>query len=105
MQAYEGHIASGQVVAAAGAFGNWLRSNRDRSYLAIEMEAAGVLAAVHKQLDPQHTMIIRGISDFGDARKKELDRIAKGALRVLAMRNCIRFLFGMAQLGAFPFAD
>jgi nucleoside phosphorylase len=105
MHSYEGHIASGPVVAAAAAFGNWLRSNRDRSYLAIEMEAAGVLAAVHRQLDPQRTMIIRGISDFGDERKKELDRIAKGALRVLAMRNCIRFLFGIAQLGAFPFAD
>lgn len=50
-------------------------------------------------------MIIRGISDFGDVRKKELDRIAKGALRAFAMRNCIRFLFALTQLGAFPFAE
>jgi nucleoside phosphorylase len=104
-ESHDGHLASGQVVAAAGAFGCWLKERRDRAYQAIEMEAAGVLAAVHRQLDPQRTMVIRGISDFGDERKKELDRIAKGVFRVFAMRNCIRFFSAMAKLGAFPFAE
>ncbi|HEX8339753.1 MAG TPA: hypothetical protein VF624_02485 [Tepidisphaeraceae bacterium] len=100
-----GHIASGQIVGASAAFTAWLKQQRDRSYLAIEMEAAGVLAAVHQQIDPQRAIIIRGISDLGDERKKKFDSIGKGAIRVYSMRNCVRFLFMLMSLGAFPFED
>jgi nucleoside phosphorylase len=90
-----GHIASSTIVGASEVFSKWLK-DRDRKYLAIEMEAAGVLSATHG--GPVETAIIRGISDFADGRKKEMDAIGGGALRKYAMRNALNILWTMMKL-------
>jgi nucleoside phosphorylase len=64
-----GKVASGPIVAGSSRFTAWLKS-RDRKYLVVEMESAGVLAAC-EPFDVT-TMVIRGVSDFGDDRKKQL---------------------------------
>jgi nucleoside phosphorylase len=70
--------------------------NRDRKYLAIEMESAGVLCAAYTR--EIHTFIVRGISDTGNEMKAELDKIDKGAIRRYAMINATMFLWTLLDL-------
>lgn len=79
------HLASGAVVGAAKELAAWIHQ-RDASIKALEMEAAGVVAAAHERVDPVRTLVLTGISDLGDERKSQLDRIGGGGLRKLAMR-------------------
>jgi nucleoside phosphorylase len=99
----EGHIASGPVVGAATAFTAWLKRKRDRSYLALEMESAGAALAVHESASKTRHLVIRGISDFADERKKQLDGIGLGGIRSLAMQNATRLL--LALLSNVPMPD
>jgi nucleoside phosphorylase len=94
-----GNLASSTVVGAAAEFVEWLKA-RDRKYKAIEMEAAGVLAATYGQAT--ETLIIRGISDLADDRKTEMDAISGGGLRRYAMENAVNMLLAYANLGLFP---
>lgn len=94
-----GHIASGDIVAGDKDYIDWLRRCRDRKYLAIEMEAAGVMASVTQRLKPLRSLILRGISDYGDERKKQLDEIGRGGLRRFAVRNAIRLLWRLMDTG------
>ncbi len=96
-----GAIASGPVVAAAQSFVAWVRST-NRNYLALEMEAGGLLAAVYSRADPTRSLVLRGISDFGDARKQQLDAIGAGALGRVAMRNAVRLLWSLLEAGELP---
>jgi nucleoside phosphorylase len=89
---FEGHLASGPVVAASQAYIDLLRA-RDRHYLAVDMEAAGLLAAVSAQSRLVHTRILRAVSDYADERKAVLDRIQEGALRRYAIRNTVHLLW------------
>jgi nucleoside phosphorylase len=89
---FEGHLASGSVVAASSAYINQLKT-RDRHYLAVEMEAAGLLAAVNAQASPVHTLIMRAVSDYADAKKATLDMVQGGALRRYATRNVVHLLW------------
>ena len=50
-------------------------------------------------------LVLRGISDFGDDRKKELDAIGAGDLRRYAMGNAVRFLWGLLDAEERPRAD
>ena len=45
-----GHIASGPVVSSSKAFLHWL-NERDRKYVALEMEAYGLLEAIHESAE------------------------------------------------------
>ncbi len=99
-----GDIASGPVVAAAAPFVAWVRSV-NRKYLGLEMEGGGVLAAVYERADPTRSLILRGVSDFGDARKQELDEIGSGGLRRVAMRNAVRLLWSLLEAGELPRAE
>lgn len=99
-----GHIASGPVVAAAKAFIAKVKE-KDRKYLALEMESGGVLAAVYQVGDPSRSLVVRGISDFGDSRKDELDAVGGGGLRKYAMQNAIHFLWALMECGALPKAE
>jgi nucleoside phosphorylase/predicted Zn-dependent protease len=91
-----GNIASGSIVGATEIFIRWLKENRDRKYLALEMESAGVMSAAHTRSTPN--LVIRGISDYGDARKEALDQIDDGALRRYAMNNVITLLWTLMDL-------
>jgi nucleoside phosphorylase len=101
---YIGHIASGPTVGAAKTFVEWLKE-RDRKYLALEMEAAGLMAAVYNRVDLPRTLVLRAISDYGDERKKELDLVGEGAFRRYAMHNTIQLLWSFMEVAAFPGAS
>ena len=100
-QLQEGHIASGPVVGAAQGFVEWLH-RRDRACKALEMEAGGLMAAAHTRAGTTRTLVLRGISDYGDARKQELDRLGAGALRRYAMGNATRLLWTLLESGLLP---
>lgn len=91
-----GHIASGSIVGASSLFINWLRDNRDRKYLALEMESGGILNAAHTRAVA--TLVIRGISDYSDIAKAELDQVKGGALRRYAMINATLLLWALMDL-------
>jgi nucleoside phosphorylase len=101
VQMVDGHLASGPTVGAAPAFKDWLKT-RDRKYLALEMEAAGLMAAVYEQADPKRTLVLRAISDDGDERKEDLDKMGEGAFRRYAMHNAIRLLWRFFAAGILP---
>jgi nucleoside phosphorylase len=98
---WDGPIASGPVVGAAEAFKDLLK-RLNRRLLALEMEGGGVLAASCSHADPAATLLLRGVSDFGDERKKSLDKIGTGGLRAYAMNNAIRLLWLLLDTGALP---
>lgn len=91
-----GHIASGPIVGSSDRFVNWLKKHRDRKYLALEMESAGVLNAAHTR--GVSTIVIRGVSDYCDQRKEQLDEIGSGGLRRYAMNNAIELLWTLMDL-------
>ena len=94
-QLLTGPIASGPIVAASSKFNSWLKK-RDRNFLAVEMESLGVVGvSADAALE---SLVIRGISDYGDARKKELDRVGEGALRRYAMENALSLVWLMMDL-------
>jgi nucleoside phosphorylase len=84
-----GTIASGDTVGASKAFAIELLG-LNRKLLALEMEAAGAVRACHDE--GVDWLVIRGLSDFSDERKKQLDSTAGGAFRRLAARNAAEYL-------------
>jgi nucleoside phosphorylase len=97
----DGHVATGPIVGAAKAFSNWIRSH-DRQVKSLEMESAAVLLAAQTRTEPKRALAIRGISDFGDEHKKELDQKGDGVLRRYAMRNAVRLLWALLDVNALP---
>jgi nucleoside phosphorylase len=96
-----GHIASGPTVGAAQGFIQWLK-RRNRKYLGLEMEAAGLMAAVYEEAIPRRTLVLRAVSDCGDQRKGNLDKINSGAFRLYAIRNAIALLWSFLNTNALP---
>jgi WD40 repeat protein/nucleoside phosphorylase len=96
------HLASGPVVGAAREFSQWLRQKRDRNLMAMDMESAGLMASAIKRIEPKRTLVIRGISDYGDERKSMLDSVEGGALRRYAMHNATQFLRLLLETGVIP---
>src|SRR6185369_13911196 len=68
---------------------------------ALEMETAGVYDAAWLRTPPPRVIAIRGISDFGDNRKRQLEDAAKESFRQLAMRNALALLIGSIRAGLF----
>lgn len=97
----DGPIASGPTVAAATSFIKAVKE-KNRKFLALEMESGGVLATIYEAVDQSKSLVLRGISDFGDERKKALDQTKDGALRAYAMRNTVRFLWALLKAGTLP---
>lgn len=96
----DGHLASGPTVGAAKSYAKWLKG-RDRKYLGLEMEAVGVMTAMFESAGHERALVLRGVSDYSDERKKSLDAIDKGALRRAAVDNAVRFLSLCFGIGAF----
>lgn len=97
-------VASGDVVSAASEFSRWLLANRDRKLTAIEMEAAGAAYAGYARVEGVPVFVVRGISDFADERKSELDRITsrhgKGVWRRYATMNAVDLLLRILTCAA-----
>jgi hypothetical protein len=97
----DGPIASGPTLAASQVFVKWLKK-RNRKFLAVEMESGGALAAIYERAEPARSLVLRGISDYGDERKSQLDRVRGGALRRYAMRNAVRLLWYLLEVEELP---
>ncbi len=103
-----GPVATGDIVSAAASFSRWLRqTNRFRA--AIEMEAGGAARAIYHD-NRAHLMVIRGISDFSDERKGELDDAtgcsgAAGSWRRYAMHNALDLFLTLVANPLFPWPD
>ncbi len=95
----DAHLASDSVVGAAQQFTQWLRAKRDRNLKALDMESSGLMMAAVKRMNPARTLVIRGVSDYGDERKSSLDALGDGALRQYAMRNATRLLWELLEAG------
>jgi len=97
-QIHVGHIASGPAVGAAESFKQFLR-NKDRCYLALEMESGGVLMALNDVRNVVNILAIKGISDPADERKESMDLSTKGEIRQIAMLAATNFLWAMVDAG------
>ena len=97
-------IASSPFVIGTSDFSQWL-TKRNRKLVAVEIEAAGVVRVAHNLPRPIEVLVVRGISDFADERKQELDMMDGGALRKYAMLSASRFLEMLFALPEFFYAD
>lgn len=87
-----GPIASGPIVIASEAWRARLRE-RNRKYLAVDMESVGVMmSSLSQEENAPRTLILRGISDNADENKSDLDSQTQGAIRSLATQNAIGML-------------
>jgi nucleoside phosphorylase len=98
-------IASGDVVGADQAFADWLR-HHNRLRAALEMEAGGAARAVYRS-GQTDLLVVRGISDFADKRKKKLDAATgagakRGAWRRYAALNAFDLLGALVANPEFP---
>lgn len=103
-----GSLASGSVLVASQDFARWLRES-NRKLVAVEMEAAGLMEIA--ELDAKLSiLILRGISDFADEGKKQIDLVTasrgrsagESIFRQYAMSNVISLFFTLVKLGIFP---
>jgi nucleoside phosphorylase len=90
---YQGPVATGPWVGAAKQFKRFLKAARNRNYLAMDMESAGVLQAIRRSPLGSLSIVLRGISDPADERKSKLDRVTDGGLRAWSMGNALRLFF------------
>lgn len=88
-----GPVASGPSVAAAKAYGAELKDIA-HDFLVLEMEGAGIaLSCTQRGREPSiDFLLLRGISDFSDERKKKLERQFQGKWRRLAISNAAKLL-------------
>ncbi|HEY3902548.1 MAG TPA: tetratricopeptide repeat protein [Streptosporangiaceae bacterium] len=103
-----GPIASGDVVGAADGFAQWLL-HHNRLRLAIEMEAGGAARAIYES-GRTDLLVVRGISDFADERKKKLDAFSdsgadRGAWRRYAALNAVDLLAALVTNPDFPWTS
>jgi nucleoside phosphorylase len=96
-----GPLASGPLVVASSAFKQQLQ-HRNRSFLGVEMEAGGMMAALHKIIDSKRSLVLRGVSDFGDERKQAMDEIYGRVLRRFAMHNTVQLFWQLLGVGVLP---
>lgn len=99
VHADDAHTASGDLVVASLAMQARIR-NADRNVLAVEMEAAGVVARATRRPVPVACLVVRGISDRADPHKSAVDKASGGDIRKVAMANASSFLLTLVQTGA-----
>jgi nucleoside phosphorylase len=69
-QVHFGVVASGEKVIASAAFGRELASDWSQ-LVAVEMEGAGSATAAYRQGFAPGLLVVKGISDWADARKRD----------------------------------
>ncbi|MBL8002673.1 MAG: hypothetical protein JNL05_12005 [Flavobacteriales bacterium] len=94
-------LASGPFVGKSLAFAVNLNA-KDRKYVAMEMESAGVYQAVTNRDPVPNVVAIRGISDYADDRKEKIEKLAgKRNFRKLATQNAVAYLRRAIEAGHF----
>jgi nucleoside phosphorylase len=85
-------IASGNFVVKSTVFGTQLKEKLSPKIKAVEMEARGLFQALYMNARRTDALMIRGISDYADDKKTELEKTTKDAWRTFAAANAARFL-------------
>jgi nucleoside phosphorylase len=85
-------IASGNFVVKSRDFGKQLKAKISPKIKAVEMEARGLFQALYMNARRTDALMIRGISDYADERKAELEKTTKDAWRTFAAANAARLL-------------
>lgn len=98
-----GPVASGNTVAAAGAFVKELK-RIDRKFVGIDMEAAGAALAATDRVLPMPCLVIRGVSDPANETKAKLEKSSKGVWRGYCVRNAASFLKRLLEWDGFRVA-
>lgn len=91
-----GHIACGDTVVVSTAYLIEL-IGIDRKFDAYDMESAGFLQATSGREMPIRTMIVRGVADFANERKKRLESAGDGMWRRYAMYSASTFLLHLLR--------
>ena len=86
-----GTIVAGPVLGASNKFKDLLL-HKNRLLLALDMESSGVASAVLSRADPPELIVIRGISDNADHRKKALEKTTRGLARHISLLSSARLL-------------
>ena len=89
------NIASGEFVVKSVKFGQQLKDQIDWSVKAVEMEARGLFIAMRQSGHRNDALMIRGISDYADENKSQLEKESKDMWRKFASQNAARFLKAM----------
>lgn len=87
---HRGISASGNFVVKTKKFITQLKNQIDSRICAVEMEAKGHFEAVHSSGVKADTIMVRGISDYADAKKSKLEKKSKDAWRRYAASNTAR---------------
>lgn len=95
------NLASGPAVGKGKVFLEWVKQNVDRKAAAMEMETAGVYDATLVHVPIPRTIAIRGISDYADARKETIEKLAKGGFRALSTKNAVLLFTHAVKAGLF----
>lgn len=85
-------IASGNFVVKSRDFAAQLKAKISPKIKAVEMEARGLFQALYMNARRTDALMIRGISDYADERKAELEKTTKDAWRTFAAANAARLL-------------
>ncbi len=85
-------IASGNKVVKSVPFGQKLKRVLDERVRAVEMEARGLHQALYLDAGQTNALIVRGISDYADADKSELEKRSNDNWRTFAAGNAARLV-------------
>jgi 5'-deoxynucleotidase YfbR-like HD superfamily hydrolase/nucleoside phosphorylase len=94
---HTGTEACGPFVVASPTFKEILQKH-NRNYLTVDMESFGVVRARGRRNFQSHKIVVRGVSDFSDERKKTLDAIGGGGIRTWAMENASQVLIHLLRI-------
>jgi nucleoside phosphorylase len=93
-------IATGNRVVKSRAFGEELQRVFEQKIGAVEMEARGLHQALYLNAHRTDGLVVRGISDYADRDKSELERRSNDAWRTLAAGNAARLVAIFWQRGS-----
>jgi len=88
-------LASGNEVVASKNFATYLKKRVDPRLVAVDMESSGLFTALHFDGYFRDGLMVRGISDYADKKKNQLERQSRDTVRKYATRNATRFLLAL----------
>lgn len=84
----KGPICATNAVVDDAPFSQGLRSRRNRLLTATDMESAAVVTTCWEHgITDDRILVVRGLSDPADGRKREVDLVDSGEIRLIAMKN------------------